>query len=308
ADSAPDVVTIGTSNSAPKADAGLDQTVAVNDLVELDGSASSDPDGDLLSYAWSLTSRPAGSSAALSNANTANPVFVADRAGEYVATLVVSDGELDSEPDSVRVSTANSAPVAEAGAEIAANVGDNVELDGSGSFDVDGDALTYLWSLLARPAGSLAELVGETLVNPTLEVDVAGLYVVQLIVSDGTFLSVPDTVVIDVASDELDSDGDGLSDADEENVYGTDPSNPDTDGDGFTDGEEVEAGSDPLDPLSTPLNLPPPDPSKIAPAADSTPSASLHQRIAFLYEGPNPIQTGVGANVIDPARASVIRG
>ena len=70
-----------------------------------------------------------------------------------------------------------------------------------------------------------------------------------------------------------------------ENVYGTDPTNRDTDGDGFTDGEEAEAGSDPLDPLSTPLNLLPPDPSKIAPAADSTPSASLHQRIAFLGEG-----------------------
>ena len=126
-------MTIGTSTPAPKADAGLAHIGAVKDLVEHDGAATSDPDGDLLSYAWSLTSRPAGSSAALSNANTPNPVFVADRAGEYVATLVVSDGELDSEPDSVRVSTANSAPVAEAGAEIAANVGDIVELDGGRS-------------------------------------------------------------------------------------------------------------------------------------------------------------------------------
>jgi hypothetical protein len=37
----------------------------------------------------------------------------------------------------------------------------------------------------------------------------------------------------------VDSDGDGLSDDDEVNIYGTDPHNPDTDGDGLTDGEEV---------------------------------------------------------------------
>ena len=42
----------------------------------------------------------------------------------------------------------------------------------------------------------------------------------------------------------LDSDGDGLSDAEEEDL-GTDPDNPDTDGDGYDDGEEVDANTDP---------------------------------------------------------------
>lgn len=309
-DSSPDSVTIETRNSAPRADAGADRTVAVGALVELDGSASSDPDGDLLSYTWTLTTRPDGSSASLSNANTASPAFVADLAGEYVVTLIVTDGELDSEPDSVLISTANSAPVADAGADIGATEGDTVELDGSGSADVDGDALTYLWSLLSRPSGSSAELVGETLVNPTLEVDVPGLYVVQLIVSDGELSSAPDTVVIDVAADttERDTDGDGLNDADEDNVYGTDPNNADTDGDGFDDGDEVAAGSDPLDPSSTPLNLPPPDPSTVAPPVDLTTITNLYQRTEFLYAGSTPIQTDVQENVIDPARVAVIRG
>ncbi|MFO7287793.1 MAG: PKD domain-containing protein, partial [Gammaproteobacteria bacterium] len=309
-DSAPDTVTIQTRNSAPHADAGPDQTIAVGALVELDGSASSDPDGDPLTFDWTLTSRPSGSSASLSNANTVKPSFVADRPGEYVATLVVSDGEFDSEPDTVKVSTTNSAPVANAGSDLTATVGDTVELDGSASTDADGDELTYLWSIVSRPDGSTAELVGETLVNPTLEVDVAGLYVVQLIVSDRALSSDPDTVAITVAEDSTDpdSDEDGLSDADEENIYGTDPNDPDTDGDGFGDGDEVAAGSDPLDSSSTPLNLPPPDPAAIAPPADLTTIASLYQRAAFLYEGSTPIQTGVGENVIDPQRAAVIRG
>ena len=47
-----------------------------------------------------------------------------------------------------------------------------------------------------------------------------------------------------VAAD-TDTDGDGLSDA-EEDDYGTDPKNPDTDGDGLPDGFEIQAGSDPL--------------------------------------------------------------
>jgi hypothetical protein len=43
-----------------------------------------------------------------------------------------------------------------------------------------------------------------------------------------------------------DEDGDGLSDEDEENIYGTDPLRADTDGDGCPDGWEVERGLDPL--------------------------------------------------------------
>jgi len=61
-----------------------------------------------------------------------------------------------------------------------------------------------------------------------------------------------------------DSDSDGLLDIYETNTGvflsstdpGTNPNNPDTDGDGFTDGAEVDAGSDPLDPASTPNNIP----------------------------------------------------
>jgi hypothetical protein len=62
-----------------------------------------------------------------------------------------------------------------------------------------------------------------------------------------------------VVDDVDDSDGDGLSDADEVEVYSTDPQNPDTDGDGVNDGDEVAQGTDPNDPLdpvsSSPLDL-----------------------------------------------------
>ncbi len=56
--------------------------------------------------------------------------------------------------------------------------------------------------------------------------------------------------VPNLCSNNLDSDGDGLSDDDETNVYGTDPLNPDSDADGLQDGDEIAAGTDPLNPDS----------------------------------------------------------
>jgi DNA primase len=61
--------------------------------VTLDGSRSSDVNGDALSYAWTLTDKPAGSTVALANATSAQATFTADVAGVYTATLVVNDGK-----------------------------------------------------------------------------------------------------------------------------------------------------------------------------------------------------------------------
>jgi hypothetical protein len=57
-----------------------------------------------------------------------------------------------------------------------------------------------------------------------------------------------------IDDDDADIDGDGLTNVEEVDIYGTDPSLPDSDEDEFWDGVEVEAGSDPLNPNSTPLD------------------------------------------------------
>ena len=101
-DSAPDTVSI-EANSAPVSAAGDDQTVEVGDTVTLDGSGSADADGDSLTYAWSLITMPAGSTASLTGAATASPSFVADLAGTYQAQLVVNDGTEDSAADTVSI-------------------------------------------------------------------------------------------------------------------------------------------------------------------------------------------------------------
>jgi RHS repeat-associated protein len=245
-DSAPDTVRIDTLNSAPAAYAGPDQTVFVLEFVQLDGSGSSDVDGDPLTYSWVLDDAPAGSYAVLSNKFVVNPAFVPDLPGTYTISLVVNDGYLDSAIDIVLVATENSAPVADAGPDQEAVIGDTVILDGSGSSDADGDPLTYQWAIISRPENSLATLVNPETINPSFVPDEVGSYVAQLIVNDATVNSDPDTSLVEVTVPP-DADDDGLTNEEEE-ALGTDPNNPDTDGDGLLDGDEVNThGTDPLD-------------------------------------------------------------
>lgn len=70
--------------------------------------------------------------------------------------------------------------------------------------------------------------------------------------SDGDGLSDADEAALNTDPAVVDTDGDGLSDGDEVLVYGTAPLAPDTDGDGFLDGDEVAQGTDPLNPSSYP--------------------------------------------------------
>lgn len=199
-DSEPDTVEITTQtppiNRHPTADAGSNQVIPVGNVVTLDGSDSSDPDGDPLTFAWSLTTVPAGSTTTLSDSTAIMPTFTADEQGTFVAQLIVNDGTADSEPELVVVSTDNAPPIADAGPDQSVPIGTSVVLDGGASSDPDNDPLTYAWSLTTVPPGSAATLSDPTAIVPTFSADLQGTYVVQLIVNDGTADSAPDTVVV----------------------------------------------------------------------------------------------------------------
>ena len=195
-DSVPDTVVITTLNSPPAADAGEDQSPFVLDPVVLDGSGSTDVDGDMLSFRWAFVSKPVDSMAELSTPDDVSTGFVVDAAGEYIVQLIVNDGTVDSDPDTVVLVTQNSAPVADAGPDQSVAVPTDVTLDGMGSDDVDGDPLAFSWSLTTKPPLSDATLSGEMTETPAFTVDVPGDYVAQLIVNDGTVDSAPDTVMV----------------------------------------------------------------------------------------------------------------
>jgi uncharacterized repeat protein (TIGR01451 family) len=104
------VVTI--TNLAPIANAGPDQTTPANDLVTLDGSASSDPDGHLpLSYGWTQIAGPAMT---LDDATAAQPTFTTPAlATALTFSLVVTDSYgLASQPDQVTITVGEAAALA----------------------------------------------------------------------------------------------------------------------------------------------------------------------------------------------------
>lgn len=181
------MITVSKANSIPVADAGANQSVLVDDIVVLDGRNSRDADGDPLNYQWGFVSKPAGSTATLSDTQVVSPTFVADVEGNYVLSLVVNDGEADSASDNVTITAErlNTAPVADAGHDQNVYTGTLVTLDGSGSHDADGDSLTYQWRLVSSPAGSAAALVDATTSTPSFTPDFDGTYVAELKVSDG---------------------------------------------------------------------------------------------------------------------------
>jgi hypothetical protein len=115
------------------------------------------------------------------------------RAKIYVALLLVITFLLSACGSD---SGTKSAPVANAGSNQSVPNSTVVTLDGSASSSSTGNALTYAWSFTARPAGSGAALSDAAAIHPSFTTDVAGTYIVQLIVYDGSTASTPATVTI----------------------------------------------------------------------------------------------------------------
>lgn len=156
--SATDTVTVRVRNTPPPnrrpvANAGPNQTVNEGATVTLDGSGSSDPDRDTLSYAWTQTGGP---SVTLTGASTASPTFTAPQVTadtNLVLRLTVSDGSLSAtDTITVTVQQTNRPPIANAGADQTAKVGDKVTLDGTASEDPEGDSLRYAWTQTSGPS------------------------------------------------------------------------------------------------------------------------------------------------------------
>jgi hypothetical protein len=190
------VISATTPNVAPNANAGPDQNVYTGNTVQLDGSMSSDPDnGPLpLSHLWSFVTKPAGSlltDNAIANRNMLNASFIPDVIGLYELRLNINDGDLSSE-DTVQIiaTIPNVPPNANAGADMTIYLGETEVLNGSASNDPDQSPqpLTYLWSFVTVPTGSQltnGHISGANTASASFTPDVAGTYVLQLMVYDG---------------------------------------------------------------------------------------------------------------------------
>jgi hypothetical protein len=186
-------------NNPPNAVATSEVRVELGTTTTLDGSASSDIDGDDLTYEWTLVDAPGPNLDNLSNANSAVAQFQPIGAGNFTFRLTVTDPAGASDSDEVTIEVfaqANEEPTAvildENGNEfsnsndnITFNVGTELILIGEASSDPDGDDLTYEWDTANSPTGSSVTFSAPESANTTIVVDAPGEYTISLTVRDG---------------------------------------------------------------------------------------------------------------------------
>jgi len=188
-------VVVNDTNRVPTADAGKDQTALVMNTVRLDGSGSTDPEEDPLDYLWTQVEGP--EPVLLEGASTSSAWFTPTRVGAYRFQLVVDDGSDSSPPDHVTVTAVseNRAPVAVTSGISKVEIGDPVTLDGKGSYDPDGDPLTYQWN---QTGGVQVMLESADMPVATFHAVSEGVFRFDLVVSDGELVSDPATFEVTV--------------------------------------------------------------------------------------------------------------
>ena len=183
------------NNQVPIANAGKDQFVKEGQKVYLSGNKSIDPDGTLLSFVWEFPSEVEP------NSNTSpTPYFIAPQIesdSSMKVYLSVNDGTFQSKKDTIEIFISNnSSPNVNAGRDQVAISGSIVQLDGSKSFDIDGDSLSFRWVSpksinLINPFSSRPSFVAPVVLDSTE-------FIFSLHVSDGGFEVSPDYVVVSI--------------------------------------------------------------------------------------------------------------
>jgi PKD repeat protein len=160
-------------NTPPVADAGGPYNGTVGSPVSFDGSASSDTDGSIVSYAWDFGDGSSGSGVSPSHS------YASD--GSFTVRLTVTDnsGGTGSASSSASIAPpANIPPVADAGGPYSGTVGSPVSFDGSASSDTDGSIVSYAWDFGDGNSGSG--------VSPSHSYASDGSFTVSLTVTDNS--------------------------------------------------------------------------------------------------------------------------
>ena len=179
-----------TPNVPPVAEAGDDQAVEVGTTVSFDGSASRDEDGTIVSYSWNFGDGNSAMGVTISN--------VYGEAGVYEVTLIVTDDDGDTGSDTLTVAVtppapSNIPPVAKAGSDRSALIGEEISFDGSASTDADGTIASYSWDF-----GDGNTAAGVTASHIYGDV---GDYTVTLTVTDDDGDSGVDTLTVNVSEE-----------------------------------------------------------------------------------------------------------
>ena len=179
-----DSVSVSIINTNPTANAGIDQNATAGEKVTLDGSGSFDPNNGSLTYSWLKPDN-----IKLSDSASIQPTYIVPQgltAGTvFTFELTVTNNQGSSHSDEVVTTLTNTPPIANTGPNKSIVIGGTANFDGSASSDINGDNLTYVWSIISSEDGSEATLNNETSIQSSFTPDVLGSYIFQLTVDDG---------------------------------------------------------------------------------------------------------------------------
>ncbi len=192
-------------NQPPVANAGTDIIITLpTNNTTLNGTASSDPDGTISTYAWTKISGPA--TFTISNAAAASTSLINLVQGVYSFRLQVTDNGGASAADTVVITVnpappppppSNQPPVANAGSDISITLPVNsTTLNGSASSDPDGTISIYAWTAISGPA--TYTIANSSAASTALTNLVQGVYSFRLQVTDNSGASAADTIVVTV--------------------------------------------------------------------------------------------------------------
>ncbi|CAM4304236.1 PKD domain-containing protein [Pseudoalteromonas byunsanensis] len=177
-----------STNQLPQASFNLSHpSILINNTLELDGTASTDADGDTLTYLWQISSAPQGAEFSLQNSTLSKASFTAQTAGVYTIALTVNDGQSEhSVSRELQVVENNHTPTLLRLEQTASEafLHDSVYFTAYAE-DLDSDRLYYQWRIVSRPSNSQASIQNEYNKQVYMTFDVIGEYVLEVVVSDG---------------------------------------------------------------------------------------------------------------------------
>jgi ribosomal protein L14 len=201
---ATDDVTVTVNTSAPSNQSPI--SIAGNNITlnlpanstTLNGTSSFDPDGTIVSYAWSKVSGP--TTFTLANANVSTTALSNLVAGTYVFQLTVTDNNGATDDDNITVivsAVPNQPPVANAGNNIVLTLPLNsTTLNGGSSTDADGTIVSYTWARVSGPA--TFTLANANAAATGLTGLVQGTYTFRLTVTDNDGATATDDIIVTV--------------------------------------------------------------------------------------------------------------
>jgi hypothetical protein len=190
-------------NQQPVADAGPLQLVDEQAFVDLNGSNSSDPDGEIAAYEWTQTG---GTPVTLSNPAAVQPTFTAPDVGmegdslTFDLTVTDNGGLKSTDTCIVNVSWQNEVPLADAGSDQLVDEKALVNLNGANSTDPDDGIAIYMWT---QKVGTPVTLSNSAAVQPNFTAPDVGMdgdsLTFELTVTDHGGLQATDTCIVNVS-------------------------------------------------------------------------------------------------------------